>query len=155
MPFVHSLVKATVKGKKGWCAPAELGEAAPHYVSFVVPLTSAGEFFHEYTCEIVRTLEQGSKTIEAYELLPQGRDCFLLSIDDVEFWFTLRTVPKGDRRLPYVGKLRHPDFAFLFTEIEPEDQKRLDKLYDDDNIFVIGCEPFTHYLGIKPLLNRR
>lgn len=34
MAFVHSLVKAEINKKLGWCAPVELGEAAPHYVSF-------------------------------------------------------------------------------------------------------------------------
>jgi hypothetical protein len=42
MAFVHSLVRAKVNGKRGWCAPVELGETAPHYISLVVPLDEKG-----------------------------------------------------------------------------------------------------------------
>ena len=34
MAFVHGFARTQVNGRKGWCAPVELGEAAPHYFSF-------------------------------------------------------------------------------------------------------------------------
>ena len=53
--------------------------------------------------------------------------------------------------MPYVGRLRHKDFACPMTEIEPEEPEKLDKLYENQDTFVIGCEPFAHYSGIKKL----
>ena len=154
MAFLHSLVKTEVKGKTGWCAPVELGEAAPHYVSFVIPLDDRGSFFHVYTCETI-TAEEGAKRIESHELVRRGVDSFVLRLGKVELWFNVRTVPKEDRRLPYLGKLSHPDFSSRFMEIEPEEPERLDRLFEEGNTFVIGCEPFTHYSGIRRLGRRR
>jgi hypothetical protein len=153
MAFVHSLVKTEVNGKRGWCAPVEVGEAAPHYISFVIPLDDKGDFFPEYICETITT--DGAKRIDAHEVVRRGEDSFVLRLGKLELWFTVRTVPKKDRRLPYIGKLGHSDFAFLFMEIEPEEHERLDRLYDEGNTFVIGCEPFTHYSGIRRLAKHR
>ncbi len=154
MAFVHGLVKTEVKGKMGWCAPVEMGEAAPHYISFVIPVDDQGGFFQEYTCETV-TAKEGDRRIASHELVRHGNDSFVLRLGNLELWFTVRPGPKEERRLPYVGKLQHADFAFLFTEIEPEEPDRLDGLYDKENSFVIGCEPFTHYSGIKRLAKKR
>jgi hypothetical protein len=150
MAFVHSLVKTEVSGKRGWCAPVELGEAAPHYISFVIPLDDKGGFFPEYTCETITT-EDGFKKIDPHEFVRRAADSFLLRFATFDVWFVVRTVPKEDRRLPYIGKLAHSDFAFRFTEVEPEEPERLDRLYDEANTYIIGCEPFAHYSGIKKL----
>jgi hypothetical protein len=150
MPFVHSLVKSETNGQRGWCAPAELGEAAPHYVSFTVPVDEQGRFFGEYVCETV-TAEGDRRRIESHRLVQQGPDSFVLRIGDRDFWFVVRTVPREDRRLPYVGRLRHPDFARSFAELEPVDLERLDSLFQEADTFVIGCEPFEHYSGISSL----
>jgi hypothetical protein len=149
MAFVHSLIRTEAAGKTGWRAPLEIGEAAPHYVSFMVPIDTRGRFLQGYTCETVIT-EAGTKRTEAHQLVRHGKDTFLLRIDKTDLWFVVWPVRKDERRLPYVGKLEHPDFALRFTEIEPEKPELLDKLYDERNICVIGCEPFTHYVGVKP-----
>ncbi len=148
MAFVHSLAKTEIKGKLGWCAPVEIGEAAPHYISFVIPVDDKRGFFHEYTCETI-AVEDADKRIESHELTRQGEDTFVLRLGKLDLWFTVRAIPKAERRLPYLGKLQHADFAFLFTEIEPENPDRLDRLYEEENTFVIGCEPFVHYAGIE------
>src|SRR5487761_1615859 len=150
MAFVHSLVRTEANGKMGWCAPVEMGEAAPHYISFVVPVDDKGGFFPEYTCETIVS-ENGEKRIEPHELMRQGSDSFLLRLGRRELWFTVRPVPKAERRLPYVGKLQHADFSLLLTEIEPERHAKLDELYEERNTFIIGCEPFVHYSGINEL----
>jgi hypothetical protein len=143
MPFVHSLAKTEMAGKAGWCAPIELGEAAPHYVSFVVPLDQNDDFFSAYTCEMITADARGSKRIEPHDFVRQGKDSFVLRLGNLELWFTVRTVLRQERRLPYVGKLGHEDFALLFTEVEPEEPDRLDLLYDETGTFVIGCDPLT------------
>lgn len=154
MAFVHSLVRTEVNRKAGWCAPAELREAAPHYISFVVPVDDKHGFFDEYICETI-TAEDGNQRIEFHELVHKGEDSFVLCLGQLELWFTVRPVPKAEHRLPYLGKLQHADFAFLFTEIEPEDPEKLDRLYEEKGTFVIGCEPFAHYSGMKKLAKRR
>lgn len=154
MAFVHGLVRTRSNGRKGWCAPVELGEAAPHYVAFVIPVDEQGAFFEEYDCETI-TAEGESKRRATHELLKKGKDSFLLRLGNREAWFTVRPVSAKDRRAPYVGELGHDDFRYQFTEIEPEDPGLLDRLYADDGIFVIGCDPFAHYAGIKTVENGR
>lgn len=127
-----------------------MGESAPHYVSFVVPVDENGDFFPQYACEAVVAAD-GEKRRDSHELLHQGRDSFLLRLGKSEVWFSVRPVSKSDRRLPYVGQLKHADFAWLLTEIQPEKPDMLDRLYDEENTFVIGCEPFSHYSGIERL----
>ena len=104
MAFMHSLVRAEPKWKKGWCARVELGDAAPHYVSFVLPLGEDGGFFREYTCETVTVKKDGSKKIGSHSLVRQGEDSFLLHLGACDLWFTVRAVPNKDRRLSYVGR---------------------------------------------------
>ncbi len=151
MAFLHSLVRAEPKRKKGWWAPVELGDAAPHYVSFVLPLDEDGVFFREYTCETVTVKKDGSKKIDTHTLVRQGDDSFVLHLAAHDLWFTVRAVPTKDRRLSYVGNLGHDDFASLFVEVEPENPKELDRLYDERKTFIIGCEPFAHYSGTERL----
>jgi hypothetical protein len=149
MAFVHGLVRAQENERKGWCAPAELGEAAPHYISFVLPLDENGRFLPSYTCEVVNT-HDGIKEIKSQELVKHGADSFVLRLGEFEIWFAARPVSK-DERLPYVGGLKHDDFQRLLTEIELEDPKKLDSLFETEGTFVIGCEPFAHYDGIEEL----
>jgi hypothetical protein len=151
MAFLHSLARAEPKWKKGWCAPVELGNATPHYVSFVLPLDEDGGFFREYTCETVTVKKDGSKKIGPHKLVRHGERSFVLHLGARDLWFTVRAVPSKDRRLSYVGSLGHDDFASLFVEVEPEKPKELDRLYDERRTFVIGCEPFSHYAGIERL----
>jgi hypothetical protein len=149
MAFVHGLVRAEENRKKGWLAPAELGEAAPHYVSFALPLDENGRFFQSYTCEVINTRD-GVKEVQLHQLIKHGTDSFVLRIGNLEIWFAVRPVSK-DERLPYVGKLKHDDFERLFTEIELEEPSKLDRLFETEGTFIIGCEPFAHYDGIEEL----
>jgi hypothetical protein len=146
MHFVHSLVRFQEGEKRGWCAPMELGEAAPHYVSFVVPV--GDKLDERYTCELVRARE-GEREIIPIELVREGKDSFCLTFDGTEVWFVVRPVSRQDRRLPYVGKLGHPDFALQFVEIEPENHAALDRLFLECGVGVLGCDPFSHYRGVR------
>ena len=119
MRFVHSLVTTQIGEKKGWCAPIELGEDAPHYISFAV--------------------------------VKKGRDSFLRTVDGIEVWFVVRPVSPKERRLPYIGNLKHPDFALPFAEIEPENPAMLDQLFLEQSIGILGCDPFTHYEGLMKM----
>jgi hypothetical protein len=61
----------------------------------------------------------------------------------------LRRSGKLERALPYVGRLKHQDFACALAEIEPEDSAKLDLLCEDKQTFLIGCDPFSHYSGLS------
>jgi hypothetical protein len=154
MAYLHSLVKADLPRGKGWCAPCELGEAAPHYISFVVPVDAKGAYHDGYECEVVAS-ESGDKVIEAYQLLRQGPDSFLLILNENEIWFRARAAAQSERQLRYVGQLQHEDFAMPFVEIEPEDPDLLDRLFEVEGRFVIGCEPFIHYVGVEKVAGAR
>jgi hypothetical protein len=148
MAFVHSLVKLRTNGKTGWWAPVELGEASPHYVSFVIPVAENGEVFEGYGCEII-TMGEGEKRVRTHELVKRGEDSFVLRMDKREFWFRVCACPIPEGRLAYAGVLEHEDFEHLLVEIEPEDPCAPDELYDADGTFIMGCEPFAHYANVN------
>jgi hypothetical protein len=151
MRFVHSLAKVEDGERIGWCAPLELGEAAPHYIGFVVPVEDRAADL--YFCEVVR-ISRGGRVIDTHEIVREGKDAFLLNVGAMRLWFTARPSSSREGPLPYVGRLKHPDFSCLLAEIEPEDPSRLDQLCESEDIIVVGCDPFTRYSGIESLVQR-
>lgn len=149
MRFVHSLAKLEAHGRCGWFAPVELGEDAPHDISFVIPMDIRAD--ERYECEIVLMGRAGGRVVSC-ELLAHGVDSFLLRIGDRELRFSVAS--SGERRiqLPYIGRLSHPDFSSSLVEIVPEDPGQLDDLCDREKIVVVGCDPFTRYAGAEPLV---
>ena len=88
-------------------------------------------------------------TITSHRLVVKGPDSFRLQLEDREIWFVVKPGTKSTRPLPYLGKLRHSDFALRFVEIKSEHPEALDALFDQEKAFVIGCDAFTHYRGVK------
>jgi hypothetical protein len=147
--FVHSLVRVTHRKKAGWKAPVELGDETPAYISFVVPLDDTEALADEYTCEIAKVTASG-RTIESGRLLKAGSDSFVLKLSSADaVRFHVRGVARTDRRLPYVGTLKHDDFARPLAEIVPAHNSALDRLFEQHGMFIIGCDPDRHYAG-KP-----
>jgi hypothetical protein len=143
--FVHTLVKANRRDECGWRTPAELGEATPNYVSFVVPVRSDGRLADDYACEVVKLGKQG-RTIEKFELVRGGKSTFKLELPKgFTVWFTIRS-----DRLPYIGTLKHNDFNYVLAEIEPEEPSELDRLCEQAGMFIIGCDP-QNYVGANRL----
>jgi len=153
--FVHSLVKRKIDDKTGWCAPAELGESTDQYLSFVIPVAEGNHLFDEYTCEAVRIGKPDTRTVVTCVMTKEGKDTFLLNVNTTQLWFVVRSGRKQVPALPYIGKLKHPDFAYALTEIEPEDPSALDKLCEDEDTFLIGCDPLIHYSGPMKLTKAR
>jgi hypothetical protein len=152
--FVHSLVRTTTNQRLGWCAPWEMGEAAPQSIGFVIPVDEKGGLRNSYACETVKGLGSDERATVSRSLVKVGGDSFRLKLDEGDIWFTARSSPKKNRLLPYLGKLKHPDFDSLLIEIEPERQAALDRLCEETGEFVIGCDPFLHYEGIdQPTLS--
>ncbi|SRR6266446_10709986 len=154
MRYVHSLVKITKRNRTGWCAPAELGDATPQYVSFVLPVDTGGHLYSTYGCEVITNKGRKRRTLHQHTLETRG-DSLVLRLAGRDVWFNIRPVSVKERRLPYIGKLKHPDFKFSFVEIEPDKQSDLDKLFNHTGMFIIGCDPFTHYVGVKPAAAER
>lgn len=145
--FVHSLVRAKHKNKYGWRTPLELGEAAPHYISYAVPVSKEGGLASEYECEVVM-IRGEKRDLRTVKMLRSGGDAFALELTStLKVWFHLRPIRKEEQRLPYVGTLRHEDFQYPFTEIEPDDLSQLDQLCEDRGVFIVGCDPERHYSG--------
>jgi hypothetical protein len=151
MRFIHSLAKTQDGERIGWCAPVELGEAAPHYISFVVPVNHHAD--DRYLCEVVRITGEG-RIVDIHEMVKVGKDSFLLSVGEPRLWFTARPPSRDSPRLLYVGRLNHADFSSPFVEIEAEDPSRLDQLCESEDIIIVGCDPFTRYSGIEGLAQR-
>ena len=145
--YMHSFVKLAGSSPAGWYAPVELGDDAPHYISFAIPVGSDGRFGDAYTCEVV-SIRGDRRSVEPYSLVKVGQDSFVLELPaGFKLWFTTSATVKG-ARLPYVGKLKHQDFDHDFIEIEPENQTAMDRLCDEHGLFVIGCDPIQHYSGL-------
>lgn len=143
--FVHSLVRSEQNGERGWRAPVELGEDAPHYISYVIPLDDNGELGEEYTCEVALIAGE-RRTLQSMKLIKAGIDAFLLEVSRASrLWFHVRPIRKDEQRLPYVGRLHHDDFHSKLIEIEPDDISRLDQLCEEQGVFIIGCDPEQHY----------
>ena len=149
MPFVHSLVKTKIDGQTGWFAPVELAELTAHYVSFVIPMADKNRAFDQYTCEAIRLEKSEGRTVIPCELTKTGTDTFQLKFGDTRFWFVVRAAAKHQHALPYVGSLKHADFQYALMEIEAEDPSKLDQLCETEGAFLIGCDPFLHYAGLK------
>jgi hypothetical protein len=151
MRFVHSLVRIKNGDNSGWCAPVELGESTPQYISFVIPVDPTLD--PAYSCEIVSS-NKDKRIVSAKTMFREGKNSFLLDIDDEEVWFNVRPISKDQRRLPYIGKLEHEDFGSLLMEIEPEETSVLDRLFLDKGVGIIGCDPFAHYSGVDKIKHR-
>jgi hypothetical protein len=150
MRFVHSLAKTQDAKRIGWCSPIELGEAAPHYISFALPINGRAD--QRYLCEAVQ-LRDESRVVTAHEMTREDDDSFVLNVGDVKLWFTIRP-SKDAGPLLYIGRLEHPDFSYFLTEIEPEEPSELDRLCEEKYLIVVGCDPFTPYAGIESLAQR-
>ncbi len=51
----------------------------------------------------------------------------------------------------YIGELSHADFAYRFIEIETEGEDDADRLYDKHKMVLVGCHPFSKYVGIDDI----
>ena len=146
--FLHTFVKATRKNTLGWCAPVEMEDDVSQYVSYVIPLNQDDEMESVYSCEVVKILGQ-ERILHSQSIVRVSQDSLMLELPQgFKHWFTVRPISKSERRLPYLGCLEHEDFSHKFTEIEPEDIRELDRLCHDEGLFIIGCDPFQHYVGL-------
>src|SRR5436309_3420756 len=111
MAFLHSLVKVSTDKQTGWYVPQELGEATPHYVTFAIPTHDRTGTFDDYACEVVMFYGRKKPHVLTYTLVNNGKGVFLLDVDGLRIWFHVRKTAGGRNEHPYLGKLRHADFA--------------------------------------------
>lgn len=143
MASLHSLILVKTGRQMGWMAPAECDEDMSHYVAYVIPLDENGVPFECYECETIRT-GNSNNTTAAASLLTKGQGQYSVRIADTDVWFHDKPGVDG-KKLPYVGQLEHADFSRLMIEIIPEEPRQLDRLCEDAGVYIIGCDPFSHY----------
>ena len=73
-------------------------------------------------------------------------------IDKRSVKFGKRLIDSQPQCFRYIGTLTHSDFAFPLCQIEAEDDRVLDELYDKNKIIISGCEPDSEYGGFAQFI---
>ncbi|MDM8549322.1 hypothetical protein QUF72_04555 [Desulfobacterales bacterium HSG2] len=144
--YLHSLCRKNVGNGTGWYAPAEIEDSqqAPGYV---IPTDETGSAFGNYLVEVRVSVPGRMPEWLNCRLIRTGRREFLLSLGD-GIRFRERQVFPTHRTLAYMGRFGHSDFAHPLLEVEPEFPDRTERLFNDRQMIIIGCDPFQHYDGI-------
>jgi hypothetical protein len=113
--------------------------------TYVVPVDENGIFFPTYQVDYVRRLniDIAPKMHSALGKKVDGENAFTVQIGLSKFTFTDVFEGKKLRKFKYVGKFQHPDFEFELAEVY--NLESLDKLFEEESMLVVGCEPFFHY----------
>lgn len=142
--YLHSLCRKNSGNGTGWYAPAEL-EDSQQAPAYVIPADKSGSAFETYLAE-VRVSGPMPKRLNC-QMSRIGRREFLLNLAD-GIRFRERRVFPTHRTLAYMGRFGHPDFALPLLEIEPESPEQTEHLFNDQQMIIIGCDPFQHYEGM-------
>lgn len=147
IPFIHTLALVGSGRGRGWLAPVEMDDDAPQTAEFAAPVDANRAFFPEYLVEVLRTSSGGqSKVWEEYVLRRDGDpSVFTMRIGSEEIRF--RQVIRGS--FPYRGRLTHPDLTHKLAVLDPCDLGQLDRLFLEDRLVIMGCDPFAHYGGLE------
>jgi hypothetical protein len=149
--FLHTLVLTGSGKRRYWLAPAEMGSGELQISSFALPVDEDRKPFPSYQVEILRYGSDGRREVRETATLERDRRLgdFSLQLDGHMIQFGPLSNSPVLSCFPYKGKLVHPDFGYLLAALEPHDPEQLDKLFLDDRLLILGCDPFAHYGGLN------
>lgn len=152
MHTVHYLTLVALNSQKGWAAPVELPPEQPQDGVLVVPVSPQLDFFPQYRLDwsIYRGSGNYDKSSGIMNLQTSGRLKILVAGQSI--CFGKRLLDDQPRYFRYIGRLTHGDFAFVLCEIEAEDEKALDDLYDRNGVVMEGCDPASEYGGLAQFI---
>ena len=116
----------------------EAGEGTLRSLSYMVPVKTDGTLFDEYCCEFMQIKEGDPDVVYLLERMNQG---LLLKVEGFAIWFKI----KDNELLKYAGKLSHPDFEYQMIEIDVLNPYKLDELFEQTKLVIVGCNPFSNY----------
>jgi hypothetical protein len=145
--YLHSLCRTNRGDGMGWYAPIELSDAQGA-LGYAIPVDQTGSIFTEYVVEVGTHHQTKRPTWKKYRLIQVTKRDFVLELNADTVRFSERPVYPAYRALPYRGKLTHPDFSYGFIELQPTDPGQIDTLFEEKQLFIIGCNPFSQYKGI-------
>jgi hypothetical protein len=135
------------QARRGWVAPVELPDEGGQAGALVVPLDANGGLHPRYRLGYAKYLGKGSYQSYSSVLDRQQPGDLEWSIGGRTVCFRLRLVGGQPVVFDYVGQFLHPDFHSRLAEIEPESERQLDELFDEESVVVVGCDPATPYPG--------
>jgi hypothetical protein len=151
LPFIHTLVLVGPGKRRYWFAPAEMGTDEPQAARLALPVDQDQKPFPTYQVEILRYGSNGRQ--ETREVVTLKRDRrpggLSLEIDSHKVRFRAPDDPPAVPSFPYKGKLIHPDFEYRLATLEPCDPGQLDRLFLENRLLILGCDPFAHYGGLN------
>jgi len=152
MHAAHYLTLVTLNSRKGWAAPVELPPEQPQDGVLVVPVSPQFDFFPQYRLDW--SIYRGSGRYDDFHgtMQPSASGWLKVLIDGQSIKLRKRLIDGQPHCFRYIGTLTHNDFAFPLCEIEAEDEKVLDDLYDKKKIIISGCEPDSEYGGLTQFL---
>ena len=151
LPFVHTLVRIGSGKRRYWLAPAEMRSDEPQTSRYALPVDKDKKPFPAYQVEVLRFGSNGRREIRETVTLKKDSHSgdFSMQIGSNEG----RLGPRRDRSasscFPYKGKLVHPDFDHLLAALEPCDLGQIDRLFLEERLLILGCDPFAHYGGLN------
>lgn len=147
--YVHFLIQTTLRRKRGWVAPAELPGNKHHGGNFAIPVDKYFKPFEKYNIDIARIREGQPISVTTYSVVKSSNlPRLTLSLTTPRISFIASPWSGRWQPLPYIGELSHADFAYRFIEIETEGEDDADRLYDKYKMVLVGCHPFSKYVGI-------
>jgi hypothetical protein len=131
----------------------ELPSGEPQDGVLVVPVSnSSGRLCSQYRLEyaIYRGSGKYDKSYATMDLQQNGS--LIIVIEGQRLKFVKHLVDGKPVLFDYIGQLLHADFSHPLCQIEPEDLRTVDDLYDRKQIIVAGCDPESEYGGISTFL---
>lgn len=153
MRNVHFLTITTINSMQGWIAPVELPSEESQDGVLVVPVFDGDRLFSQYQLEYTICRGSGKKYDTFHSTMDRLLDGSLMVVIEGESIQFVQHLVHGQPVLfDYIGQLSHVDFSCPLCQIEPEDSRTLDDLYNRKRIIIAGCESESEYGGFAAFI---